>query len=212
MTKNVASSKFCSSPRPGAVAVRNAGAAVPTPFTRRPRGEDAAPAPERPRAGRELGCAPLTPSFSSGTPPPHPPGGSGKLLPAPQSLARRPCLVPQVLRLGKTEDCGFPQSHGFSSYNRATASQGKMRFIFNYSPVLKNNYKLLGNHTDSAERSPVSCTWFLQLITSCLTISSVQFSRSVVSDSLQPHESQHARPPCPSPSPGVHSDSRPSSQ
>ena len=40
---------------------------------------------------------------------------------------------------------------------------------------------------------------------------SVQFSRSVVSDSLQPHESQHARPPCPSPSPGVHSDSRPSS-
>ena len=32
-----------------------------------------------------------------------------------------------------------------------------------------------------------------------------QFSRSVVSDSLQPHEPQHARPPCPSPSPGVHS-------
>ena len=41
--------------------------------------------------------------------------------------------------------------------------------------------------------------------------SSVQFSRSVVSDSLWPHESQQARPPCPSPSPGVHSDSRPSS-
>ena len=39
----------------------------------------------------------------------------------------------------------------------------------------------------------------------------VQFSRSVVSDSLRPHESQHARPTCPSPSPGVHSDSRPSS-
>ena len=42
--------------------------------------------------------------------------------------------------------------------------------------------------------------------------SSVQFSRSVVSDSLRPHESQHARPPCPSPTPGVHSDSCPSSQ
>ena len=41
--------------------------------------------------------------------------------------------------------------------------------------------------------------------------SSVQFSHSVVSDSLQPHESQHARPPCPSPTPRVHSDSRPSS-
>ena len=37
-------------------------------------------------------------------------------------------------------------------------------------------------------------------------ISSVQFSRSVMSDSLWPHESQHARPPCPSPIPGVHPD------
>ena len=41
-------------------------------------------------------------------------------------------------------------------------------------------------------------------------LSSVQFSHSVVSDSLRPHKSQHARPPCPSPSPGVHSDSHPS--
>ena len=39
-----------------------------------------------------------------------------------------------------------------------------------------------------------------------------QFSCSVVSDSLRPHESQHARPLCPSPTPGVHSDSHPSSQ
>ena len=41
---------------------------------------------------------------------------------------------------------------------------------------------------------------------------SVQFSHSVISDCLRPHQSQHARPPCPSPTPGVHSDSRPSSQ
>ena len=41
-------------------------------------------------------------------------------------------------------------------------------------------------------------------------ISSVRFSRSVVSDSLGPHESQHARPPCPSPIPGVYSNSCPS--
>ena len=41
---------------------------------------------------------------------------------------------------------------------------------------------------------------------------SVQFSRSVVPDSLWPHESQHARPPCPSPTPRVHSNSRPSSR
>ena len=42
--------------------------------------------------------------------------------------------------------------------------------------------------------------------------SSVQFRGSVVSDSLQPHESQLARPPCPSPTPGVHSDSHSWSQ
>ena len=39
--------------------------------------------------------------------------------------------------------------------------------------------------------------------------SSVRFSRSVVSDSLQPHEWQHARPPCPSPTPGVYPNSCP---
>ena len=50
-------------------------------------------------------------------------------------------------------------------------------------------------------------TWFLEM-----KITSDQISRSVVSDSLRPHESQHARPPCPSPTPGVHSDSSPSSQ
>ena len=43
-------------------------------------------------------------------------------------------------------------------------------------------------------------------------ISSVQFSRSGVSDSLWPHGSQHTRPPCPSPTPGVHSNLRPSSR
>ena len=42
-----------------------------------------------------------------------------------------------------------------------------------------------------------------------LTFRSDQISHSVVSDSLRPHESQHARPPCPSSTPRVHSDSRP---
>ena len=45
-----------------------------------------------------------------------------------------------------------------------------------------------------------------------LLFSSVQFSWSVVSNSLRPHESQHTRPPCPTPTPGVYSDSCPSSQ
>ena len=43
-------------------------------------------------------------------------------------------------------------------------------------------------------------------------MASDQFSRSVVSDSLRPHELQQARPPCPSPTPRVNWDSRPSSQ
>ena len=45
-----------------------------------------------------------------------------------------------------------------------------------------------------------------------MPFSSVQFSCSVVSDSFRPRESQHIRPPCPSPILGVHSDSRPLSQ
>ena len=55
------------------------------------------------------------------------------------------------------------------------------------------------------------------LYTSLLTLtwwsfSSVQFSRSVVSNSLQLHEPQHARPPCPSPTPGVYSSQCPLSR
>ena len=53
----------------------------------------------------------------------------------------------------------------------------------------------------------LQCKWLGSLI-----LDSVQFSHSVVSDSLRPHESQHARPPCPSPAPGVHSNSCPSSR
>ena len=43
-------------------------------------------------------------------------------------------------------------------------------------------------------------------------LSSVQFSHSVMSDSLRPHESQHSRPPCPSPTPGIHPNPCPSNQ
>ena len=44
----------------------------------------------------------------------------------------------------------------------------------------------------------------LQQCTKINLYSSLQFSHSVVSDSLQPHELQHPRPPCPSPTPGVY--------
>ena len=54
----------------------------------------------------------------------------------------------------------------------------------------------------------------MKVLTSSIMVqfNSVQFSHSVVSDSLQPYELQHAGPPYPSPTPGVHSYSRPSSQ
>ena len=48
--------------------------------------------------------------------------------------------------------------------------------------------------------------------TKSYTAGSVQFSHSVESDSLRPHELQHARPPCPSPTPRVHPNSCPSSR
>ena len=68
--------------------------------------------------------------------------------------------------------------------------------------------------------------WYLIVVLICISLkrlyypkhnlqiqcSSVQFSRSVVSDSLQPHESQHARPHCPSPTLEVYSNSCPSSR
>ena len=56
------------------------------------------------------------------------------------------------------------------------------------------------------------CTYILLKIFIYIHRGLVQFSRSVVSDSLWSHESQHARPPCPSPTPGVHSNLRPSSR
>ena len=50
-----------------------------------------------------------------------------------------------------------------------------------------------------------------EILSACLSLYS-KFSRSVMCDSFRPHESQHARPPCPSPSPRVHSNSHPLSR
>ena len=61
-------------------------------------------------------------------------------------------------------------------------------------------------YAQEARRETLPKTWTGSDLTS------VQFSRSVMSDSSRCHEWQHARPPCPSPTPGVHSDSCPSSQ
>ena len=69
---------------------------------------------------------------------------------------------------------------------------------------------LKSTETDSAAHVPRNFCFTQPIDFWCLVFS--QFSRSVVSDSLQPHESQHARPPCPSPTPGVYSNSSPLSR
>ena len=51
-----------------------------------------------------------------------------------------------------------------------------------------------------------------EMVTNIIYPFSVQFSLSVVSDSLWPHEPQHARPPCPSPTPGIYPNPHPLSQ
>ena len=58
--------------------------------------------------------------------------------------------------------------------------------------------------TVSSKRVPLFQRTSLNLFSLVVSIYSVQFSHSVVSDSFRPHESQHARPPCPSPTPGVY--------
>ena len=60
---------------------------------------------------------------------------------------------------------------------------------------------------DQTHVSYISCTGTTSIIWEALLCLSVQSSRSVMSDSLQPHESEHARPPCPSPTPRVYPNS-----
>ena len=71
---------------------------------------------------------------------------------------------------------------------------------------------LLMKMKEESEKAGLKLNIQKSKITASGLISSVQFSGSVVSDSLRPHELQHARPPCPSPTPGVHPNSSPLSR
>ena len=84
---------------------------------------------------------------------------------------------------------------------------GSLWFIY-YEPINEFPYLFTESHlclelcgVGQTERKHAPC-WF----------SSVQFSRSVMSDSLRLHEPQHARPPCPSPTPRVYPNSCPLSR
>ena len=79
-------------------------------------------------------------------------------------------------------------------------------------PAVKGHYTTHNGSSDFQVIGLAARATASRINLNILQFSSVQFSRSVKSDSLRPHESQHIRPPCPSPTPGVHSDSRPSSR
>ena len=73
----------------------------------------------------------------------------------------------------------------------------------------KKNKKLQESYT--SVKCKIQCSHFEKPFVS-IDFSSVQFSHSVMSDSLRPHGLQHTRPPCPSPAPGVYSNSCPLSR
>ena len=88
--------------------------------------------------------------------------------------------------------------------------------LWSKSHIDTSNLMLPGSHSGKESncqcRRPGFSDWVGKIPWRREWLSSVQFSRSVVSDSLQPHESQHSRPPGPSPTPRVHLNSSPSSQ
>ena len=95
----------------------------------------------------------------------------------------------------------IPESHSQESWFSLDCSLVSRFFNWVYWAVKSKKPCILWEREDEG-----NFTWLL-----FLQFSSVQFSRSVVSDSLRNHESQHARPPCPSPTPGVYPNSRASS-
>ena len=94
----------------------------------------------------------------------------------------------------------FPQSMpGFLCLNPLTVRKSKMLMVrLGFKKIMRQGKELGCDTGRPGKKIRIQ--------------SSVQFSHSVMSNSLQPHELQHARPPCPSPTPGVHSNSHPSSR
>ena len=76
------------------------------------------------------------------------------------------------------------------------------------------NYNKKKVHEQLDKTSPFHFFGSLMVPLTPITLRFIQFSsvQSVMSDSLRPHEPQHAKPPCPSPTPGVHPNSCPSSR
>ena len=104
-----------------------------------------------------------------------------------------------------------------TSWNQDRLEKHQQSQYVNNTTVMAKNKGELKNHLmrvkEESERAGLKLNIKTKIMTSGpIQFSSVQFSHSVGSYSLRPHELQHARPPCPSPTPGVHSNSHPSSQ
>ena len=103
--------------------------------------------------------------------------------------------------LGRQKDRNDPLQHSARSILIQNSTNRLPQISF--SELTPSNVAL-SHHIDVCKLARSPSNWsFLNVY---------QFSYSVVSDSLWPHESHHARPPCPVPTPGVHPNSCPSSQ
>ena len=88
-------------------------------------------------------------------------------------------------------------------YLTISSSAAPSSFAFNLSQH-QGLFQWVGSFTSGGQSIGASAPVSVLPMNIRVDFLSVQFSRSVVSDSLQPHEPQHARPPCPSPTPRVH--------
>ena len=110
-----------------------------------------------------------------------------------------------------TECCFFLCMHGHWPALSCSHVQNTLENIIKYCLLYLFSFFKKKNIENKIQiMSKVLVEYGAESVFSASGTQSVQFNCSVVSDSLQPHELQNARPPCPSPTPRVHSNSRPS--
>ena len=124
------------------------------------------------------------------------------------------CLTPEMAEHQVPLSLGFCRQEHWSGlpFPSPMHEREKCNKVVQWCPTLSDpmDCSLPGSSAHGIFQARVR-EWVAIAFSIEICIQSAHFSHSVVSDSLQPYESQHARPPCPSPSPGAHSDSRPSS-
>ena len=103
----------------------------------------------------------------------------------------------------------YNSTHLVSLYHFSSIKSNSRQFSVRFNPIIPLKWSLISGIHLCVVSNP---TAFTEEFSVNIILPSVQFSHSVMSNSLWPHESQHARPPCPSPTPGVYSDSCPLSQ